>query len=100
MLEIDAFDNADRPRGDKVARNHPHRRIGHRRVRQALAKGRFNLKAQLAGGFLRAIERHRVGDADAVGVFALVAFGLQLLVHLRAKAMHQHNFYAHRFNHR
>jgi hypothetical protein len=57
---------------------------GHRRVGQALAEGGLDLVAQLAGGFLRAVERHFVGDAHAVRVARGVALGLELFVHLRA----------------
>ena len=61
-----------------------------------LREGGFDLEAQLAGGFLRAVERHAVGDALAVREARGVALGLELLVHLRAKAMHQHQLDAHR----
>jgi hypothetical protein len=53
VLEVDAVEDADRPRRDEVAGDHAHRGAGHRRVRQALAEGGLDLVAQLAGGFLR-----------------------------------------------
>ena len=64
--EVDAVDDADRPRGQEVARDDAHDRVGHRRVRQALRERRLDLEAQLAGGLLGAVERDRVGDAQAV----------------------------------
>ena len=66
VFEINPIDNADRPGGDEVAGDHAHRRAGHGRVGQALAEGRFNLVAQLAGGFLRTVQRHRIRDAHAM----------------------------------
>ena len=95
-MEVDAVDDADRPRGEEVARHHAHRRVGHRRVRQALRERGLDLEAQLAGGFLRAVERDRVGDAQAVAEARRMALGAQLLVDLRPKAVHQHELDAHR----
>ena len=66
VFEINPIDYADRPCGDEVARDHAHRRAGHGRVGQALAEGGFNLVAQLPGGFLGAVQRHRISDAHAV----------------------------------
>ena len=62
--EVDAVDDADRLRGQEVARDDAHDRVGHRRVRQALRERRLDLEAQLAGRFLCAVERDRVGDAQ------------------------------------
>ena len=56
----------------------------------------LDLEAQLAGGLLRAVERHLVGDAHAVREPRRVALGAQLLVDLRPKAVHQHELDAHR----
>ncbi|MCY1533662.1 hypothetical protein D9M68_690020 [compost metagenome] len=95
MLEVHPVDHAHGARGDEVARDHAHRRAGHGRVGQALAEGGFDLVAQLARGLLRRVERHGVGDADAVRVLRLVALGRQLLVDLRAEAVHQHDLDAH-----
>ena len=64
--EVDAVDDADRPRRQEVARDDADDRVGHRRVRQALRERRLDLEAQLAGGFLGAVERDRVGDAQAL----------------------------------
>ena len=50
--EVDAVDDADRPRGQEVARHHAHDRVGHRRVGQALRERGLDLEAQLAGGLL------------------------------------------------
>jgi hypothetical protein len=55
VLEVHAVQDADRPRREEVAGNHPHRGARHRGVGQALAEGGLNLVAQLAGGFLRAV---------------------------------------------
>ena len=99
MLEVHTVDDAHRPRGDEVARDHPHRGVGHRRIGQALAEGGFYLVAQLAGGLLRAVQRHLVGDADAVRILGRMALGLELLVHLRAKTVHQHDLHAHALDH-
>ncbi|RYZ34036.1 MAG: T9SS type A sorting domain-containing protein, partial [Sphingobacteriales bacterium] len=43
----------------------------------------------------RRIQRHLVGDANAVRVARLVALGAKLLVHLRTETMHQNNLDAH-----
>ena len=94
--EVDAVDDADRPRGEEVARHHAHDRVGHRRVRQALRERGLDLEAQLAGGLLRAVERDRVGDAQAVAEARRVALDAQLLVDLRPEAVHQHQLDAHR----
>ncbi len=99
MLKVHALDNAHGPRGQEVARHHPHPRPGHGGVGQALAKGRFNLVAQLPGRFLGAVQRHAIGNAHTGGVLRLVVFQAQLFVDLGAKAMHQHNFYAHGLDH-
>jgi hypothetical protein len=98
--EVHAIHNAHRPGGDEVARNHPHRGARHGGVGQALAERGFNFVAQLARSFLRAVEGHAVGDADAMGVLGRVAFGGQLLVDLGAKAMHQHDLHAHALDQR
>ena len=91
MHEIDAIDNADRARGDKVARDHAHGGAGHRCIGQALAEGRFNLEAQLACGLLGAVERHRIGHPDAMRVARRMALGRQLLIDLGPKTMDQHD---------
>ena len=98
--EVDAVDDADRPRGQEVARDHAHGRVGHRRVRQPLRERGLDLEAQLAGGLLRAVERHRVGDAHAVAEARRVALRAQLLVDLRPEAVHQHELDAHRMQDR
>ena len=64
--EVDAVDDAHRPRGEEVARDHAHGGVGHRRIRQTLRERGLDLEAQLAGSFLGAIQRHVVGDAHAV----------------------------------
>ena len=94
--EVDAVDDAHRPRGEEVARHHAHRGVGHRRVRQALRERGLDLEAQLAGGFLRGVQRHRVGDAQPMAEARHMALGGELLVHLRPKAVHQHQLDAHR----
>ena len=60
-----------------------------------MAEGGFDLIAQLARSLLGTVQRHAVGHADAVGVLRRMAFGGQLLVYLRAKAVHQHDLHAH-----
>ena len=100
MLKIHAVHNAHRPRGQEVAADHPHGGVGHRRIGQALAERGFNLVAQLPGRLLRAVQRYFVGDADAVRILGHMAFGLQLLVHLRPKTVHQHNLHPHGLDHR
>jgi len=95
MLEVDAVHNAHRARRDEVARDHAHRGAGHGGVGQALAERGLDLVAQLPGGLLGAVQRHLVGDADAVVVPRLMPLGAQLLVHLGAKAVHQHHAHAH-----
>ena len=99
MLKIHAVHNTDWPCSDEIARQHTHRGAGHRCVRQALAEGGLNLEAQLAGGLLGAVERDLVGNAHAVRVARLVALGLQLLVDLGPKAVHQHDLHAHALDH-
>ena len=98
--EVDAVDDADRPRGQEVARDDADDGVGHRRVRQALRERRLDLEAQLAGGLLGAVERDRVGDAHAVAVARLVALRAQLLVDLRPKAVHEDELDAHRLQDR
>ena len=100
MLKIHTVNDAHGLCGEEVARNHAHPRIGHWRVGQALAEGRLDLIAQLAGGLLCAVERDRIGHADALVVARRVALEAQLFVHLRAKAVHQHDFDAHRLDQR
>ena len=94
--EVHAIDNAHGACGNKVARDHAYRGTSHRRIGQALAKRGFDLKAQLARGLLRAVERDGVGNADALRILGRVALGGQLVVHLGAKAVHQHDFDAQR----
>jgi hypothetical protein len=67
----------------------------HGRVGQALAEGGLDLEAQLARGLLRAVQRVGVGDAHAVRELRRDALGAQLFVHLRAKAVDQHDAHAH-----
>jgi len=100
VLKVHAVQNAYRPGGDEVARNDTHRRAGHGRVGQALAEGGFDFVAQLAGGFFGTVERDAVGDAHAVRILGCVALGRQLLVDLRAKAMHQHDLHTHALDQR
>ncbi len=68
---------------------------GHGGVGQPLAEGGFDFVTQLTGSLLGAVQGHAVGDAHAVEYGWLWPFEAQLFVHLRAKAMHQHNFDAH-----
>ena len=84
------------PGGEEVAGHDPHGRVGHRRVGQALRERGLDLEAQLAGGLLRAVERHLVGDAHAVAVARRVVLGLELVVDLRPEPVHQHQLHAHR----
>ena len=49
----------------------------------------------MTGSFLCAVQRHGVGDAQAVVIPRLVPFGAQLLIHLRPKTVHQHQLDAH-----
>ena len=98
--EVDAVDDADRLRGEEVARDDADDGVGHRRVRQALRERGLDLEAQLAGGLLCAVERDRVGDAQPLAVARLVALRAQLLVDLRPKAVHQHELDAHRLQDR
>lgn len=99
VLEIHPVHDAHRPCRDEVARQHPHRAARHGGVGQALAERSFNFIAQLAGGLLGTVQRHRIGDADAVRVARLVPLGRQLFVHLRAKTVHQHHLHAHALDH-
>ena len=66
MLEVHPVDHAYRSGGDEVARHHPHRGTGHGGVGQALAERRLDFVAQLASGLLGAVQRHAVGDAQAI----------------------------------
>ena len=66
VLEIDAVQNADRTRGNEIARQDTYRRAGHGCVGQALAERCLDFVAQLAGRLLGTVERHPVGDAHAV----------------------------------
>ena len=99
MLKIHTIDDAHRSRGDEIARDDANGRACHGRIRQALAECRFDFITQLPGGLLRAVQRHAVGDANAVRVFRLVTFGFELLIYLWAKAVHQHHFHAHALDH-
>jgi len=93
--EVHPVDDAHRAGGQEVARHHAHAGAGHGGVGQALAEGGFDLVAQLAGGLLRAVQRDGVGHAHAVVVARLLALEAQLFIHLRAKAVHQHDLHAH-----
>ena len=95
MLEVDTVQDAHGPRRQKVARDHTHRGVGHGRIGQALRKRGFDLKAQLPSSLLRAVQRHGVGDANAMAEARDMALGRKLLGHLRPKAMHQHQLDAH-----
>ena len=95
VLKIHPIHNAHGARREEVARDHAHRGARHRRVGQALAERCLDLITQLPGGLLRAIECHGVSDADAMGVLGRMPLGCQLLIHLRAKAVHQHDLHAH-----
>ena len=99
MLEVHPVDNSDRARSDEVTRQNPYRGASHGRIGQALAESRFDLVAQLAGRFLGAVQRHLVGDPYAMRITRCMALGLELLVHLRAKPVHQHDFHAHALHH-
>jgi hypothetical protein len=87
MLEVHTVDDADRAGGQEVAGDDAHGGVGHRRVGQALAERSLDLEAQLAGGFLSAVQRDGVGDAAAVrckrGVWPLAS---ELLVDLRPES--------------
>ena len=99
MLKVHAIQNANRPGGDEIARDDAHGGARHGGVGQTLAESGLDFVAQLASGFLRRIQRHLIGNADAMRIFGGVAFGQQLFIHLRAKSMHQHNLHAHTLNH-
>jgi hypothetical protein len=59
-----------------------------------------DLEAQLAGGFLRGIQRHRIGDAQPMAEARHMAFGGQLFVHLWPETVHQHQLDPHRMQDR
>ena len=95
MLKIHPIDHTHWAGGDEVARHHPHCGSRHGGVGQALAEGGLDFVAQLAGGLLGAVQRHAVGDAQAIDIKRRVPFGQELFIDLRPKAMHQHHPDAH-----
>ena len=100
MLEVDAVEHADRARRHEVAADHPHLAVGHGRVRQALRERRLDVEADFARGFLGTLERGTVGDAHAVGEARLQPLELELRLHLRARAVDDHQANAHRVQQR
>ena len=94
--EVDAVDDADRPRQHEIAGDHAHAGVGHRRVRQALREAGLHVEADLAGCFLGAFERHLVGDPHVLVVARLLAAQAQLLVDLRPAAVDDDDAHAHR----
>jgi hypothetical protein len=97
---VDAVDNAERARSDKIAADDAHLRMRHRRRGQALRKRSFDVEPDLAGRLLRAFERRAVGDTD-VGVKACSdAFEGELRLHLRSRTVNQHQPDPHRVEQR
>lgn len=96
LQKINAFHDSHRACGNQIARQDPNRGMRHGRVGQSLRKRSFDIKAQFAGGFFCALERHGVGDAHGVDVAALGAAQPQLFIDLRARTMHEDNSHAHR----
>jgi hypothetical protein len=95
VLEVDAIDHADRPRGDEIAAGDAQESAGHRRVGQALREQRLDLDAGHAHGALDAFQRLGIGDAQALVEARRQAARLHLGVDLRPRAMHQHQADAH-----
>ncbi|MNQ26856.1 hypothetical protein D3C85_401020 [compost metagenome] len=62
----------------------------HRRVGQTLAERRLDVQADFAGGFLGAFERGGVGGGQASVELMGEPLQAQLLIDLRARAVHQH----------
>jgi len=91
QLVIDTIDDPDRPRHHEIARDNAHCGICHRRIGQSLTERGFDIEAQFAGGFLRAFERHLVGDTQAVMKARIHLAERQLLFYLGARAVHQHH---------
>ncbi len=89
-LEVDAFEHAERARGDVVAGGDADLRAGHGRVGQALREQRLELDAQHAHRLLHRDERGLVGDAQALRVLRAHAARLQLRLDLRPRAVHEH----------
>ena len=93
--EVDAVDDADRPRQHEVARDDAHAGVGHRRIGQPLRESRLHVEADLAGSFLGAFERHLVGDPHLLVVARFLAAQAQLLVDLRPAAVDDDDAHAH-----
>ena len=100
MREIDPVENPHRPCGHEVARHDADVRVRHRRVRQTLADRGLDVETHFTGRFLRGFERARIGDAQPVRKLGFDTVQAQLLLDLRARAVHQHDLDTHRLQQR
>ncbi len=90
VVVVDAFQHADGPCGDQVARGHPQARALHRRGRHVHRQARLDGDAQLPDRVDHAFQRGRIGDAQAVMVMGTQATGFQAAFDLRAGTVDQH----------
>jgi hypothetical protein len=94
VVVVDAFEHADRPRGDQVAAGHAQARALHRRSGHVHRQPRFDGDAQGADRIDHAVQGGRIGDAHAVVVVRGQAASGQAAFDLRARAVHQHQPHA------
>ena len=90
MLHVDAVDHAYRLRGDEVAARDADVGVGHRRIRQTHRQQRLDLDAHPPDRFLDALHGLGIGEADALMIGAHDIVLRQMLLDLRARAVHQH----------
>jgi len=94
VMQVDAIEHADRPRGNEVATGHAQPRALHRRGshvhRQACLEG----DAQLPDRVDHAFHGRRIGDAQVAVEAWLDASRGQARLDLRTRAEHQHQAHA------
>ena len=94
QLHVDAVDDAERLRGDEVARRHADARARHRRVGDAEREQRLDPAPHLAAGLEHAVHRLGVGDAQSERVAALDVLLREDRLDLRPRAVHDDDAHA------
>ena len=94
VVIVDAFQHANRPRGDEVATGHPQARALHRRGRHVHGQARLDGDAHLADGVDHAFQGRAVGNPQVAVKVRGQAAGRQAGFDLRARAVHQHQAHA------
>jgi len=96
MHQIDAIDNAYRPRGDKVSARHPDVRTGHWRIGQPHRQQRLDLDTELAGDLHCRLKSCAIGNSQFLGISTAYFLRGQFGFDLRPGSVNQHQFYAQR----